>query len=59
MDYDVILADVLALLQRETSEQFCRGAWAQRREKGVPAEPISTILDVCHNPLSMKGFHGV
>jgi hypothetical protein len=45
MDYDAILAKVLALLQRETSEP-CWGALSKHRDKGSPVGHIPTMPDV-------------
>ena len=50
-----MLAEVLALLQRETGEQWCGGI-VEAQEKGEPVEPISECV---HKPLSIKCFHGV
>lgn len=40
-----MLAEVLALLQRETGERWGGGS-QRRRAKGVPAKPIPTMSDV-------------
>ena len=47
IDYGAIVAQVLVLLQQETSEQCCRGASLKRLGQGSPVEPIPTILDAC------------
>ena len=35
MNYAALPTEVLALLQQETSEQFCGGTAPKRREKGI------------------------
>jgi hypothetical protein len=59
MDYDAIVAQVLALLQQETGEQCGWGVSRKRQAKESPAEHIPTMPDVCSNPLGMKSFHGI
>jgi hypothetical protein len=45
MDYDVILAEVLAISSRRPVSH-CVGASQRRRAKGSPAEYIPTLLDI-------------
>jgi hypothetical protein len=40
-----MLAEILALLQRETGERWSGGS-QRRQAKGVPAKPIPTMSDV-------------
>ena len=46
MDYSVIVAQVLALLQQEPASNVVGGI-TERRAKESPAEHIATMLDVC------------
>ena len=52
-----MLAEALALLQRETGELWGRASH-RRQAKESPAEHIPALLDRCFNPLNMKSFPG-
>jgi hypothetical protein len=49
-----MLAEVLALLQRETGERW--GGSQRRRAKGVPAKPIPTLSEVRSQVLECKAL---
>jgi len=58
MDYDAILAEVRALLPHKTGEQ-CGGGIAEAPGAGTSRRvQLYNARCVCHNPLSMKSFHG-